>query len=97
MDTPAVTIDDDEHPIKPDWPGRAGLGGVYNARSLSRSRKHGDRRSASRTSQDGRSEETGDVEDGDDEWLRNDGRKKQVFKGTTLLWYCSSLFNRQKL
>ncbi|KAI3322001.1 potassium transporter [Xylariaceae sp. AK1471] len=89
MVNPTVTIadDDDIHPIKPDRPDRTSLGGVYNARSLSRGRKPGDRHhSASRSSQDGKNEETGDVEEGDDEWLRNDGRKKQVFKGTTLFW-----------
>jgi KUP system potassium uptake protein len=68
--------DDDVRSIKPERAGRTSLGGVYNARSFSRPRK---------ASQDGRSEETGDVEDGNDEYLRDD-KKKQVFKGTTLLW-----------
>jgi KUP system potassium uptake protein len=87
MATPTVTIADDIHPVKPDRRDSVDLGGVYNARSLSRSRRPGDRRrSASRSSQDGRGEDTGDVEEGDDAWLREDGRKKQVFKGTTLLW-----------
>lgn len=84
MAHPALTIDDDVHPIKPDRPEPASLGGVYNTRSLSRPRRPSDaRRSAS---QDRRSEEAGDVDDGNDEWLREDGKKKQVFKGTALLW-----------
>ncbi|KAI8958455.1 potassium transporter [Daldinia sp. FL1419] len=60
------------------------LGGVYRTRSLSQSRGPGRRRTASRASHERRSEHL-DVEDEDD-WLRDDGRKKQVFKGTALLW-----------
>ncbi|KAI1279915.1 potassium uptake protein [Xylaria sp. FL0933] len=79
MANPTITIDDDDiHPIKPERSERQNLGGVYNTRSLSRTRSasiHG-----------GRSEETGDVEEENDDWLRADGKKKQVFKGTTLLW-----------
>ncbi|KAI1299108.1 potassium uptake protein [Xylaria venustula] len=79
MANPTITIDDDDiHPIKPERAGRRSLGGVYNTRSLSRTR--------SASFQDGRSEETGDVEGENDEWLRADGKKKQVFKGTALLW-----------
>ncbi|KAI0390519.1 potassium transporter [Xylariaceae sp. FL0594] len=84
MDPPAVAPGEDDYPIKPARSEHVSLGGVYNSRSLSRGRKLGDR-SASRSSEDARSEVTGDVEDGSD-WLRNDGRQKQVFKGTTLLW-----------
>ncbi|KAI1756485.1 potassium uptake protein [Xylaria castorea] len=84
MDHPSLTIDDDVHPIKPERSEPASLGGVYNTRSLSRTRRPSEGRRS--TSQDGRGEEPGDVEDGNDEWLRDDGRKKQVFKGTTLLW-----------
>ncbi|TGJ85879.1 hypothetical protein E0Z10_g2869 [Xylaria hypoxylon] len=84
MPSTNITIDDDVHPVKPELSGRPSLGGVYHTRSVSRPRKPGDgRRSAS---QDGPSEETGDVEDVNDDWLRQDGKKKQVFKGTTLLW-----------
>ncbi|ORY66088.1 potassium transporter-domain-containing protein [Pseudomassariella vexata] len=82
MATPAVIIADEIQPVKRER--LAGAGGVYNARSLSRSRVPGDGRSASRSSNE-RSEQTGDFEDGDG-WQRDDGRKKQVFKGTTLLW-----------
>ncbi|KAI1430031.1 potassium uptake protein [Xylaria sp. FL1777] len=78
MATPTITIDDDVHPIKPERSERHSLGGVYNTRSLSRTR--------SASFQDRRSEEAGDVEEENDEWLRADGKKKQVFKGTALLW-----------
>lgn len=61
------------------------LGGVYRTRSLSQSQGLGRRRTASRASHERRSEHL-DVEDEDD-WLQDDGRKKQVFKGTALLWY----------
>ncbi|KAI0409722.1 potassium uptake protein [Xylaria palmicola] len=84
MAHPTLTIDDDVHPIKPDRSEAASLGGVYNTRSLSRPRKPGDRRRSA--SRDGRGEDVGDVEDGNDEWLRADGKQKQVYKGTTLLW-----------
>ncbi|KAI1799447.1 potassium transporter [Daldinia bambusicola] len=60
------------------------LGGVYRTRSLSRSRGPARRRTASRASHERRSEHL-DIEDEDD-WLQDDGRKKQVFKGTALLW-----------
>ena len=49
------------------------VGGVYNSRSLSRVSSA---RAGSNAS---------DLEDGED-WRRDDSRKKQVFKGTTLLW-----------
>ncbi|KAI0442257.1 potassium uptake protein [Xylaria telfairii] len=84
MAHPTLTIDDDVHPIKPERSEPASLGGVYNTRSFSRPRRASDaRRSAS---QDRRSEEAGEVEDGNDEWLREDGKRKQIFKGTNLLW-----------
>ncbi|GAW14315.1 hypothetical protein ANO14919_037160 [Xylariales sp. No.14919] len=79
MANATITIDDDAdmHLAKPELSEHPSVGGVYHARSVSR------RRSAS---QDGRSEDTGDIEDGNDDWLRQDGKKKQVFKGTALLW-----------
>ncbi|KAI1500058.1 potassium uptake protein [Biscogniauxia marginata] len=85
MATSTITIaDDDIHPVKPESSSHINVGGVYHTRSLSRPRLPGER-SASRSSPDGKSEQTGDVEDGED-WHRDDGRKKQVFKGSTLLW-----------
>ncbi|KAF3061745.1 Potassium transporter 5 [Daldinia childiae] len=80
MAAPKITIvADDNLSVKPI----PDLGGVYRTRSLSQSRA-GRRRTASRPSHERRSEHL-DIEDEDD-WLRDDGRKKQVFKGTALLW-----------
>ncbi|KAK8082165.1 potassium uptake protein [Apiospora saccharicola] len=78
MTTPTITIADDLSPLdKPVTSSQ--VGGIYRTRS------HDARaRSASRSSQE-RSDQTGDVEDEED-WNRDDGRKKQIFKGTTLLW-----------
>ncbi len=56
-------------------------GGIYNTRSVSRVSV--DRRSAGRPSQDPSSAH--DVEEGDD-WRDDGGRRKQVFRGKTLLW-----------
>ncbi|KAI1128425.1 potassium uptake protein [Nemania abortiva] len=84
MAHPSLAFDDDVDAIKPVRSEPVSLGGVYNTRSLSRTRIPGDgRRSASR---DRRTEESSDVEDGNNEWLQKDGKKKQVFKGTALLW-----------
>ncbi|KAF7517078.1 hypothetical protein G7054_g13914 [Neopestalotiopsis clavispora] len=79
-----IRIADDAHePVKPELSARAG--GIYDVRSLSRVGTSASRRSSSRHSQNRRPEQDGDVEDGD--WRPEDGgRKKQVFKGTTLLW-----------
>lgn len=87
MTTPTITIaTDDDLTIKPaPSGGNPDLGGIYHTRSLSRTHRAGSRRTTSRSSQEQRSAHL-DVEDEDD-WIRDDGRKKQVFKGTTLLWY----------
>lgn len=86
MTTPTITIaTDDDLTIKPaPSGGNPDLGGIYHTRSLSRTHRAGSRRTTSRSSQEQRSAHL-DVEDEDD-WIRDDGRKKQVFKGTTLLW-----------
>ncbi|KAI0483320.1 potassium transporter [Xylariaceae sp. FL0804] len=73
--TTSITIADDPEPLKPE-PIREDLGGVYPARGRSR------HRSASRS----RERHSHDLEDDGEDWRRDDGRKKQVFKGTTLLW-----------
>lgn len=88
---PTITIAaEDDLAIKPaPSAGAPDLGGIYHARNLSRTRRPGSR-TASRASHERRSEHL-NVEDDGDDWLRDDGRKKQVFKGTTLLWYRSSL------
>ncbi|KAI1764527.1 potassium transporter [Hypoxylon sp. FL1150] len=85
MAAPTITIaaGNDDLAIKPAAP-PPDLGGVYRTRSLTRVRTPGSRRTASRASHERRSDHL-DVEDEDD-WLRDDGRKKQVFRGTTLLW-----------
>ena len=92
MATTKITIAADDDTIKPSDSSAGGatdLGGVYHTRSLSRSRgPAGLRRTASRASRDRRSDHL-EVEDEDD-WLQDDGRKKQVFKGSALLWYRSS-------
>ncbi|KAI0898158.1 potassium transporter [Annulohypoxylon nitens] len=90
MATTKITIAADDDTLKPSdssaggGGGGADLGGVYHTRSLSRSRGPGIRRTASRASRDRRSDHL-EVEDEDD-WLQDDGRKKQVFKGSALLW-----------
>ncbi len=64
-------------------------GGVFNARSHSRSSI--DRRlSVSRATHEPRADarSIGEAEEGD-EWQNEDAKKKQVFRGTTLLWYDS--------
>jgi len=61
-------------------------GGIYYGRVLSRVAS--DRRSASRSRT---RESTADVEEGGD-WRRDDGKKKQVFKGKTLLWLVAMPF-----
>ncbi|KAI0102875.1 potassium uptake protein [Nemania sp. FL0031] len=88
MAHPNLTFDDDVDAIKPVRSEPQSLGGVYNTRSLSRTRSRtrvpGDGRRSG--SQDRRTEDASDVEDGNAEWLHKDGKKKQVFKGTALLW-----------
>lgn len=90
MATTKITIAADDDTLKPSDSSAGGggggtdLGGVYHTRSLSRSRGPGIRRTASRASRDRRSDHL-EVEDEDD-WLQDDGRKKQVFKGSALLW-----------
>ncbi|KAH9888298.1 potassium transporter-domain-containing protein [Xylariomycetidae sp. FL2044] len=83
MATSTITVIDDIEPVKPEGSHQADLGGIYNTRDLLRPgipSLHG-RSSHARD----RPEPADDLEDGDD-WRRDDGRKKQVFKGTTLLW-----------
>jgi hypothetical protein len=72
------TIDDG--PWRHDVGTSSGIaGGIYNTRRI---RSH----SISRTSQDRHLEDGFENEEGDD-WRRDDdGKKKQVFRGKTLLW-----------
>ncbi|KAI1105464.1 potassium transporter [Jackrogersella minutella] len=85
MATPRITIaaDDITSPKPAESSGGPDLGGVYHTRSLSRSLRPGSRRTAS--SRERRSDHL-EVEEEDDDWLQDDGRKKQVFKGSALLW-----------
>lgn len=79
------TIDEQSTWQRPDIGPSTGIaGGIYYGRRLSRSTN--DRRSISRSRAN---ESKPDIEAGDN-WLRNDGRKKQVFKGRTLLWSVST-------
>ncbi|KAK3382699.1 potassium transporter-domain-containing protein [Lasiosphaeria ovina] len=87
--TPAtIKIDEDSLLRAPD-PSSSGnstavsalAGGIYHTRSISRASL--DRRSVSRISRDRRADH--DVEEGDD-WRNIDGKKKQIFRGKTLLW-----------
>ncbi|KAH8676115.1 potassium uptake protein [Xylariales sp. PMI_506] len=95
MATPTIRIADDVDLVKPETSARAG--GIYDVRSLPRAGGGGGiggsarRRSSSRHSQQDRRSQhggAGEAEDdgASDDWHRDDGRKKQVFKGTTLLW-----------
>ena len=64
-------------------------GGIYRTRSHGRSISRGsfDRRHS--MSHDLMSHATHDVEEGDN-WRDGDAKKKQIFRGKTLLWYVSS-------
>ncbi|KAH7146962.1 potassium uptake protein [Dactylonectria estremocensis] len=75
------TLDGQSAWQRPDIGPSTGIaGGIYYARNLSRVSTH--RRSISRSRTH---ESQADVEEGDD-WRRDDGKKKQVFGGKTLLW-----------
>jgi KUP system potassium uptake protein len=74
MVNPSVQITDTPHLPKAETCTSIDVGGVYHTRNLSR------------VSHERWGEQRHDAEDGED-WRRDDGRKKQVFKGTTLLWY----------
>ncbi|KAH9991848.1 potassium transporter [Xylariaceae sp. FL0662B] len=82
MAAPTITIADDILSLKHDTSSTShpDLDGVYHTRSLSRPRRTGSRPSHERRSEHIRHEEE------DEDWRRDDGPKKQVFKGTTLLW-----------
>lgn len=85
MTTTTIKIADEDVFDKSGTSSGLDVGGVYNSRSLSRSPYPHDRRSLSRVSSARAGSFGGDPEDGED-WRRDDSKKKQVFKGTTLLW-----------
>jgi hypothetical protein len=100
--TPKIKIDDDglrkvrsssteiERPFGGTVASSSGIaGGIYHARTVSyvpAARRSSLSRVVSSTAQP---ETAADTEDGG-EWNRDSGRKKQVFRGTTLLWYAAS-------
>jgi hypothetical protein len=87
MTNTTIQIADDNRPVKPDISGDAG--GIYDVRRLSRvAVPPPRRRSFSRHSTERRRSDQGDAEDGD--FRPDQGHKKQVFKGTALLWYFAS-------
>lgn len=86
MTASTIQIEDGDHPGKFGNSTGVDVGGVYHSRSLTRSPYPHDRRRLSRVSSVRATDPVvGDLEDGED-WRRDDSRKKQVFKGTTLLW-----------
>ncbi|WQF84378.1 Putative potassium transporter [Colletotrichum destructivum] len=78
------TIDEWEIPRhRPDVGSSSGVGvagGVYSSRDLNRVPSN--RRLSRAVTRDS----AADVDESGDDWRRDDGRKKQVFKGTTLMW-----------
>ncbi|KXH30069.1 potassium uptake protein [Colletotrichum simmondsii] len=64
----------------PDGGSSSGIaGGIYSSRDLNRVASNRLSRAITR-------ESNAEAEDGGDDWRRDDGRKKQVFTGTTLMW-----------
>ncbi|KXH46430.1 potassium uptake protein, partial [Colletotrichum salicis] len=64
----------------PDVGSSSGIaGGIYHSRDLNRV-------SSNRLSRAITRESNAEADEGGDDWRRDDGRKKQVFTGTTLIW-----------
>ncbi|KAK1450457.1 potassium uptake protein, partial [Colletotrichum melonis] len=64
----------------PDGGSSSGIaGGIYSSRDLNRVASNRLSRAITR-------ESNAEADDGGDDWRRDDGRKKQVFTGTTLMW-----------
>ncbi|KAK7449972.1 hypothetical protein CaCOL14_010194 [Colletotrichum acutatum] len=64
----------------PDGGSSSGIaGGIYSSRDLNRVASNRLSRAITRESK-------AEADDGGDDWRRDDGRKKQVFTGTTLMW-----------
>ncbi|KAJ0312457.1 hypothetical protein COL516b_001539 [Colletotrichum fioriniae] len=64
----------------PDGASSSGIaGGIYSSRDLNRVASNRLSRAITR-------ESNAEADDGGDDWRRDDGRKKQVFTGTTLMW-----------
>ncbi|OLN93258.1 Potassium transporter 5 [Colletotrichum chlorophyti] len=76
------TVDEWAQWQRPDVGSSSGAGiagGIYSSRELNRVASNRISRAITR-------ESTVDVEESGDDWRRDDGRKKQVFTGTTLAW-----------
>jgi hypothetical protein len=85
--SPTIKIADDARPERPGRRMSAQAGGVYHTRRLSRSRSRTPFPDLERSSGDLRREFSQSNAEEGDEWRRDDGPKKQVFRGPTLLWY----------
>ncbi|OHW91868.1 potassium uptake protein [Colletotrichum incanum] len=82
------TVDEWAQWQRPDVGSSSGIGiagGVYSSRDLNRVTSNRLSRAITRESAD-------EVDEGGDDWRRDDGRKKQVFTGTTLMWYVTMLY-----
>ncbi|TDZ13871.1 Potassium transporter 5 [Colletotrichum orbiculare MAFF 240422] len=76
------TIDEWAQWQRPDIGSSTGVaGGIYYGRDLNRVGSNVRSLSRARTR-----DSTVEVDEGGDDWRRDDGRKKQVFTGTTLIW-----------
>ncbi|WYZ42411.1 hypothetical protein EsH8_VI_000110 [Colletotrichum jinshuiense] len=76
------TIEEWETWQRPDVGSSSGVGiagGVYSSRDLNRV-------ASNRLSRGITRESAAEADEGGDDWRRDDGRKKQVFTGTTLMW-----------
>lgn len=81
------TIEEWETWQRPDVGSSSGVGiagGVYSSRDLNRVASNRLSRGITRDS-------VAEADEGGDDWRRDDGRKKQVFTGTTLMWYVSMM------
>ncbi|KAF4810213.1 Potassium transporter 5 [Colletotrichum siamense] len=82
--TSSSTIDEWQKWQRPDVGSSTGVaGGIYFGRDLDRVGSRGRARSLSRART---RDSTVEVDEGGDDWRRDDGRKKQIFTGTTLIW-----------
>ncbi|GKT63000.1 LOW QUALITY PROTEIN: potassium uptake protein [Colletotrichum tofieldiae] len=82
------TVDEWAQWQRPDVGSSSGIGiagGVYSSRDLNRVASNRLSRAITR-------ESAAEADEGGDDWRRDDGRKKQVFTGTTLIWCVTMLY-----
>ncbi|GJC83333.1 potassium transporter 5 [Colletotrichum liriopes] len=82
------TVDEWAQWQRPDVGSSSGIGiagGVYSSRDLNRVASNRLSRAITR-------ESAAEADEGGDDWRRDDGRKKQVFTGTTLIWCVAMLY-----